>query len=375
MMRYQVRSTRRDRLRKFSIAAIFVGTFACIFAEDAVAQRSQVHGSQVQGSPLERVRTARRTDAEPLTVMTWNLEWFYDNESGDNYSDLAKEKTAPSRAQWDWKRDAVAQGIAASKPSILALQEIENRRVLWYLTRAMSRNHKLEYHELAFESRDHFTEQDVGFLFRPPVDALTVMQGMYPKRLRSTNKYFDLTKHIRGVFEIQQGDFSETVTVLNVHLRATPEAADKRLRQARLLHYWIASAIGRGQNIIALGDFNTEFKGNRLLNGSDLGIACGLETPGTDDDLVNLNLRLPASDRSTHLMGGQYDRILVSPSLMVDDPKRPDLVFSKIEVLRDLVIRGGKDTPEQHWDNYWKMSDAERDVSDHYPVMATFEIR
>jgi endonuclease/exonuclease/phosphatase family metal-dependent hydrolase len=353
-------STRRERLRELLIAAVFVGLLPNLVAEDAAAQNAP---ARQNGHP------------EPLTVMTWNLEWFFDNEAGDNYSDLAKEKTSPSRREWDWKRDAVAQSIADSKPSILALQEVENRRVLWYLTRALTRNHKLEYHELGIESRDHFTEQDVGFLFRPPVDALTVMQEMYTKRLRSTTQYFDLSKHIRGVFEFQHGDTTETVTVVNIHLRARPEAADKRIRQARLLHHWIASAIGRGQNVIALGDFNTEFRGNQLEKESDIGIACGLETANTDDDLIDLNLRLPASERATHLMGGQYDRILCSRSLIEDDPTRPDLVFSKIEVLRDLAIRGDKDTAEQHWDNFWKIPENERDLSDHYPVMATFEIR
>ena len=116
-------------------------------------------------------------------------------------------------------------------------------------------------------------------------------------------------------------------------------------------------------------------KGDRPFKGSEIGIACGLETPETDDDLVDLHLRLPASDRGTHLMGGQYDRILCSRSLIEDDPRRPDLVFSKIEVLRDLAIRGQQDPPEQHWNQFWKIPEGERDVSDHYPVMATFEIR
>ena len=316
-----------------------------------------------------------RFDSDPLTIMTWNLEWFFDDDPGDNHSELAKEKSSPSRSDWDWKRDAVAACVAQVRPSILALQEVESRRVLWYLTRAISRNHQLEYHEIGIESRDHFTEQDVGFLFRAPVDAGTVTLGMYPKSLRSTNQYFDVSKHVQAVFEYQHGETVETVTVLNVHLRAGPEAADKRIRQSRLLHHWIASAIRQGQNIIVLGDFNTEFKGQQSLKQNEIGIASGLETPETDDDLVDLHLMLPTSERSTHLLGGQYDRILCSPSLTKDDPNRPNLVFSKIEVLRELAIRGKQDTPQQHWENYWNIPEDQRDLSDHYPVMATFEIR
>ena len=30
------------------------------------------------------------TEAKRLIVVTWNLEWFYDEHQGDNFSDLAK---------------------------------------------------------------------------------------------------------------------------------------------------------------------------------------------------------------------------------------------------------------------------------------------
>ncbi len=37
-------------------------------------------------------RSGAKSALEPMTVMTWNLEWFYDDEAGDNYSELGKEK-------------------------------------------------------------------------------------------------------------------------------------------------------------------------------------------------------------------------------------------------------------------------------------------
>lgn len=326
--------------------------------------------------PVHAQSAAEASDDQSFSVMTWNLEWFFDDEAGDNFSKLAKEKASPSRSQWDWKRDAVANSIATAKPSILAVQEVENRRVLWYLTRALKQEHKLEYHELGLEGRDFFTEQDVGMLFRPPVDSLSLFQGSYPKRLRSTNKYYDVTKHLMGVFEFQAGDTIERVIVMNVHLRSRAKAEPLRKRQARLVHHWIADAIRTGDNVIVLGDFNTEETGSTLRPESDLGILCGKETADTSDDLVDLNLRLPADGRQTHLLEGrQFDRILCSQSLIEDDPSRLDLVFDKIEVKRELCVQGQPDTPEEHWESYWKLSDDERDLSDHYPVMATFRIR
>ena len=308
--------------------------------------------------------------------MTWNLEWFYDDDQGDNHSRLGKEKSAPSRAEWDWRRDAIAKSIAEARPTVLAVQEVESRRVLWYLARALTRNHSLEYHEAGLEGRDHFTEQDVGLLIRPPIDLLSLFQGAYPRRMRATNLYYDVTKHLMAVLEFQHDETRERVIVMNTHLRSRPEGEPLRLRQARLIHHWIADAIRRGENVILLGDFNTEETGDVTRAKSDLGIASGRETEDTEDDLVDLTLKLASDDRQTHLLDGrQYDRIFCSRSLLNDDPSRRDLVFKKIEVRRDLAIRGDQDTPEQHWENYWKLSPNERDLSDHFPLMATFEVR
>lgn len=318
---------------------------------------------------------AEPDDRLSFSVMTWNLEWFYDEYAGDNYSKLAKEKTTPSRAQWNWRRDAIAASIAQVSPTVVALQEVENRRVLWYLTRALDREHKLTYQELGIESSDHFTEQDVGFLFRSPADALSISQRMQTRAMKASDRYFNLSKHLVGVFQIPAGDGFENVTVLNVHLRAREEAEPLRSRQARLMHQWVADAVARGENVIVLGDFNTEELGDRTIPGSDLAIACGQETETTNDDLVDVTLRVPAQQRATHLLGRQFDRILVSPALLSDDPQRPDLVLDSIQVRPDLCIRGGQDGQTEHWEQYWQIPAEQRDLSDHYPVIATFRIR
>lgn len=341
-------------------------TIACLVA--CVLSRCPAQTIAVESNP--------RSAPEPFTVMTWNLEWFFDDETGDNYSKLAREKSAPSRPEWNWRRDAIAHSIAASRPTVLAVQEVENRRVLWYLSRALARNHQLVYRELAIESRDHYTEQDVGIMYRPPADILLQSQGAYPRRMRSLNRYYDVSKHLMAVFEFPAGETTERVQVINVHLRSGSDSAPLRLRQARLINHWIAELISHGENVILLGDFNTDETGVESRKESELGIVSGLETPSEQDDLVDLNLRLPPGNRQTHLLEGrQFDRIFCSRALLEDDPSRPDLVFSHIEIRRDLAIRGQPDTAEAHWENYWSLPAEERDLSDHYPVLATFELR
>ncbi len=319
---------------------------------------------------------SRLTAAEPLTVMTWNLEWFYDNEDGDNFSRLAKEKSTPSRPQWDWRRDAIAQSIASVRPTILAVQEAENRRVLWYLVRALDRNHSLDYHELAIQGRDHFTEQDVGMLFRAPSDLISTIQYSLTDRMRKGDRFYDVSKHVMAVFEFPVADSFERVVVFNAHLRAGADVEPVRKRQARLVHQWIAGMIKQGEHVILLGDFNTEEKGDQLRPDSDLGILAGRETDVANDDLVDLNLRLPSEQRQTHLLAGkEFDHIFCSPSLIADDLGKPDLVFQSIQVRRDLAVQGDPDTPQEHWDNYWDLPPDQRDLSDHYPVVATFEVK
>ena len=319
--------------------------------------------------------TARADEPdERFRVMSWNLEWFYDDEDGDNYSKLAKEQSAPSRSDWNWKRDGIAEAIAEAAPDVVAVQEIENRRVLWYLSRAIQREHEQDYIELALEGRDFFTEQDVGFLFqRQSTDFRTQGLRNLSRTQRTDDRFADLSKHMIVQFETSFGDAVETVWVINVHLRAREEAAELRKAQARTLHSWVRDLITAGENVIVLGDLNTEHRGDQLSADIDVGVVAGKETTAIEDDLIDVTLSVPPGSRVTHVLPDRrFDRILVSRTLIEDDPTRLDLVFDSFEVLPRLAVRGPADTPEDHWDDYWQRDAATRDLSDHYPIIADF---
>ena len=306
--------------------------------------------------------------------MTWNLEWFYDDESGDNYSKLAKEQSAPSRSDWNWKRDGVAEAIAETQPDVVAVQEVENRRVLWYLSRAIQREHQQDYTELSLEGRDFFTEQDVGYLFRRgTTDFRTQGLRNLSRTQREDDRFADLSKHMMVQFETSSDGSVETVWMLNVHLRAREEAAELRKAQARTMHSWVRELIRSGENVVVLGDFNTEDRNDELPPSSDVGIAAGLSTPDPADDLVDVSLTVDDENRNTHVLPDRrFDRVLVSRSLLQDDPGRRDLVFESFIVRPDLAIRGDADTPDDHWDDYWTRDARQRDLSDHYPVLVDF---
>ena len=307
---------------------------------------------------------------EKLVVATWNLEWFYDNYPGDNYAQLAKDQSAPSRAEWDWKLAGVAKAIAEMKPNILCLQEIENQRVLFYLTSHLKKQHGLEYRTAFIEGGDFFTEQDVAIL------SLSGMVGFgrreQTQEMYAGKEYYNVQKHLIAEFEWGAGDDKERLTVINVHFRAMPEQTEIRKRQGRLVKEWLKEKIAKGENVMIVGDVNTNEVLPDVAKDGDVAVLLGSDTSDKSDDLIDLLATIPKQPQFTHMIGRQFDRILVTPSLQVDDARRTDLVFKSAVVRKDLVVRG-KQPDKDHYNIYWTIPQAERDLSDHFPLVAEFD--
>ncbi|MGI9517859.1 MAG: endonuclease/exonuclease/phosphatase family protein [Pirellulaceae bacterium] len=308
---------------------------------------------------------------DTLTIATWNLEWFYDDDTSDNESDVALELSSPSRAEWEWKKQQVAAVIAEIKPTILCLQEVENRRVLYRLRQELEQNHGLRYRYAFIGGYDFGTEQDVGILYRSGL--VEYSRREQSQEMFDSQQYYNLSKHIIARFEWGTGEERESLVILNSHLRARAEKADLRQRQCRLIRHWMQDAIRRGENVIVTGDFNTEEDFGKETRQGAVSIVRGLVTESPEDDLQDANERLAEDQRSTHLSGRQYDRVFYSRPLGEDDPERSDLVLQDVRMRRDLVVRGDVDV--DHWDSYYKIPQAERDLSDHYPLVVEFDFR
>jgi len=304
-----------------------------------------------------------------LVVATWNIEWFFDEYTGDNYSKLAKKLSAPNREEWDWRLAGVAEAIAQMKPDILALQEVENQRILYYLTKKLEEDHDLTYRIAFVQGRDFYTEQDVAILYRSGL--VEFGRRVQSSEMLSDNQYHQVRKHIFATFEWGKGDEKERLLMVNVHLRAMPDQADTRRRQARLLKAWLNEAIARGENVILLGDVNVDQKYSEATAETPVGILRGVHTSTTDDDLIDLHDRVPEEKRYTHLIFKQFDRILVSKPLTTDEEGKKDLVLESVAVQHDACVRGEKQD-ENHWNIFYEIDQDERDLSDHYPVVAEF---
>jgi hypothetical protein len=92
-----------------------------------------------------------------------------------------------------------------------------------------------------------------------------------------------------------------------------------------------------------------------------------LDTSDTKDDLINLNQFLPAELQPTHLCGKQFDHFVISPAVMEDTASTVDMVYNRIVSRKDLVVVGEPD--KDHFNVFYQIPQAERDISDHYPVM------
>lgn len=307
---------------------------------------------------------------EKLIVATWNLEWFYDEHIGDNYMKLPKEQAAPSRAEWDWKLAGIAKAIAEINPTIIALQEVENRRVLFYLTSKLKKDYNKTFRVAYIEGSDYFTEQDVAILYQSGLTSFTWKEQT--KEEFAVQDYYHLNKHLFAEFEWGPPEDREKLSILNLHLRAAPDAADIRTRQGRLARKWMNDKILAGENVIIMGDLNTNDLWNNLAPDSDIGVIRGLNTPSTDDDLFDTLAAVKEENPYTHLIMKQFDRILLSPSLTQDAPGKTDLVFKSATIRRDLVVNG-KEQDTEHREIYWKIPEEERDFSDHYPLVTEFE--
>jgi endonuclease/exonuclease/phosphatase family metal-dependent hydrolase len=329
----------------FSFRFILVATLACLFSN--------------------RVWADKRPDK--LVIATWNLEWFFDDNPGDNFSKLSKKLTAPSKKDWEWKRDQVATAIAKMQPTILALQEVENQQVLYYLCQRLRNEHNLNYRIAFVLGADFYTEQDVAILYRT---------GMveFGRKLQSNEQFgdkklYNISKHQWARFRWSKGAQTTTLTMFNLHLRASASAAAIRQRQARLGKAWLDEERQREANLIVLGDFNSGERTPAAAD-SEIGIFSGRGDPAPDDDLVDLHTLMANDERATHMIGAQFDRILVSPNLLEPKQGETKLVLSRVRVRRDLAIQGKPDS--DHRDGYYEIPEAERDLSDHYPIVAEF---
>jgi endonuclease/exonuclease/phosphatase family metal-dependent hydrolase len=306
-----------------------------------------------------------------ITIATWNLEWFYDHHTGDNASELAREQSAPNRGQWEWRLAITADAIAKLDATIVCLQEVESRGTIAKLCKRLKDEHKLDYRTAFVEGNDVYTEQDVCVLAQSGL--IEYGRKEQSREMFDSKEFYNLSKHVFCKFQWGSGSEGVALTLLNVHQRAQDDGASIRRRQAKLAHFWLESQINAGENVVLIGDTNTEFAAEKAAADNDLGILRGLHTASRKDDLFDCHELLKPEDRATHLVGKPLDRILISEPLRARPTGRKGLILKTVSNRKDLCIRG-KGPDDDHWNKYYQIPQDERDVSDHFPIVAEFEV-
>lgn len=306
---------------------------------------------------------------EQVTLATWNLEWFFDHYTGDNASDVAKEQSAPSEKEWEWKLTTTAAAVARLNATILCLQEVESRSTVYRLTKRLRDEHHIDYRVAFVEGSDVFTEQDVCVLAQSGL--VEYGRKEQSREMFESKEFYNLSKHVFCHFKWTAGGETVRLTLLNVHLRALPNQTVIRTRQAKLAHRWLADKIKAGDNVALIGDVNTDYPFEDSKVAADISTLRGWHTPEADDDLFDCHELLAPADRATHIINKQFDRILLSDSLRRGDAKRKNLILKSVTNRKDLSIRGAMQDAD-HLD-YYRIPQAERDVSDHFPVVAEFQ--
>ncbi|MEM7475858.1 MAG: endonuclease/exonuclease/phosphatase family protein [Planctomycetota bacterium] len=299
-----------------------------------------------------------------LKVMTWNVEWMYDDYIGDNRSKVAKENSAPTKQFWDSKLKGVAQVIGGAKPHIVALQEIEGVQTLEAIRLELQKSYGLSYRHAFIQGSDSYLEQDVGILQRNGL--VSYRRQEQSKTMYESGEYYNVSKHL--IAEFRWSNVKRPLTLMTVHYRARAEQEDLRVKQANLSRVWMETPLQGGHDVIVLGDFNSDHPVGTLKG--DIAALAGAKTNYPMYDLLS---QLPNPRAPTHLiLNKQFDRIMASQS-MIQNEAGLDWSFAGIEILDQAVIRGRKDGDE-HWDRF-KMSVQEIDLSDHHPVVATFRLQ
>ncbi|MCC6510055.1 MAG: hypothetical protein IT423_13190, partial [Pirellulaceae bacterium] len=264
----------------------------------------------------------------------------------------------------------VAKSIAACDATIVALQEIEGIQTLNDIAAELREQHGQSFRSAFIQGSDSFTEQDVGVLQRSGL--MNYRRHEQSKTMFDSKQYYNVSKHL--VTEFRWADVSSPLTIINLHLRATVQSETERTKQGRLARWWLEPQLDAGQDVIFLGDLNSEHAVGELA-GEMKFLIDGGET-SNPPQLVDLLSKAPENARQTHMiLDKQFDRILVSPSLTTNDPSGRDWVFTSIAVRPDLATVGAGKDGEAHWSGRLTMATSELDISDHAPVIATFELR
>lgn len=277
----------RRLLRSLAAIVLAIGFAAC--GDDASPMDATIDAPDgVDAGPLE-----------PATfrVLTWNVQNLFDDRNDPDFAD-----DVLTTAAMNAKITAIARVLNAVDADFVALQEVENLRVLDLLNAAVP---SLGYTER--DLRDGFDGRgiDVAFLARTPVTMVVSHIGERFPGASGDETYF-FTRDALEVFTTPGG---HPITVMNVHFRSQLDGGDaRRLAEALQARRIADRRILLGtERMLIVGDINDQ-------PGSDV-----YDALVAGGGMVDLTTRIPSADRWTFVFRGarqQLDYAFANPSLV-----------------------------------------------------------
>ncbi len=279
------------------------------------------------------------TNSASFELVSQNLNRLYDDR------DDGQNETVVSSKTYQRRLSAVARRIYKrwQLPDIIALQEVENIRILQHISDKVNQRSGVKYQPVLSEGND-VSGIDVGFLVREGL-RITRQQALF-SQTRFGNRHSLLFSRPPLRIDICK---QRCLTVVNVHLRSmrgiasgkkTRYVRQKRWHQARTLARWINRFQQQNpqQALLLVGDFNALTPSDRFVD--VVGIIRGQPDPVrpafksrdlVEPDLIDASTLIPEPYRWSYRFkknNQQLDYLLVSHQL---SDKIQDIGFGKID--------------------------------------------
>ena len=268
--------------------------------------------------------------SELIRILSQNM-----NQMFDHIDDGLQEKIVP-HARFRRKVSSTAKKIAQQYglPQIIALQEVENLRVLNYLALEIGKRYRVEYRAVLMPGQD-ISGINVGYLLRSDLHIKQVEQ-LFTEHVMPTNGY---PLFSRPPLYLEVCKEQRCLSLVNLHLRSMrgidSERDGKRVRlkrkkQADIIAAW-SNKFQRdhpGDTLILLGDFNAltpsddhvdvvgTLRGDPDQNKPQL-----LSQDLIDPDFIDLTRGIPRNKRYSYIFRRkkqQLDYLLVNSSSGLD---------------------------------------------------------
>ena len=204
---------------------------------------------------------------EPMLLVTWNLENFFDWKC-DSLSTSEMEFSAAGARRWTWKRfSGKCSGVARTMlavsvrcgriPDIVAVQEIENGRVLRRLLEDTPLR-KLDYRAVHYESPDK-RGIDCALLYRS--GRMKLLRSAPCRMYDSAGALMRTRDILLAVFSREGGDgFAVLVNHHPSKLGGGGSSSRRDIARARMESIADSLEAAGCRRVVAVGDFNNEMQ-------------------------------------------------------------------------------------------------------------------